>query len=81
MTFTLYFSFNLNTCTKVWAYVQHDLAIAGFLLRLKSICIKHSILNTTSTIRNLNYQLLFSYSLTASSASGVPIFPNAIAAE
>jgi len=28
------------------AYVQHDLAIAGFLLRLKSICIKHSILNT-----------------------------------
>ena len=44
----LYFSFNLNTCTKVLAYVQRDLAIAGLLLRLKSICIKHSILNTTT---------------------------------
>jgi len=32
------------------AYVQHGLAIAGFLLRLKSICIKHSILNTTSPL-------------------------------
>ena len=51
---TLYFSFNLNTCTKVQAYVQHDLAIAGFLLRLKSVCIKHSNLNTTSPIITSN---------------------------
>ena len=28
---------------------KHDLAISGFLLRLKSICIKHSNLNTTNS--------------------------------
>ena len=50
----LYLSFNLNTCTKVLAYVQHNLDIAGFLLQLKSICIKHSNLNTTSPITTPN---------------------------
>ena len=56
----MYLSYNLNTYTKVLAYVQHGLAIAGFLLRLKSICIKHSILNTTSP---LSLQSIYLYYL------------------